>query len=146
MGRRDFPCLWRRRGEQLSVPGSLLEPSAAVTCASQAPQEDLRNFLAVTSHQVFVLDISHRQVRFGRSNYFDASRSYHGLYLEDNLVLLSLDKKFPTAVDRNQVWGKVRVIPLLCKSEGQLLIMKLFLLCIYLVHKYLLSICLYRKV
>lgn len=34
------------------------------------------------------------------------------LYLEDNLVLLSLNNRIPKAVGRNKVWGESVVSPL----------------------------------
>lgn len=71
--------------------------------------------ISAIAPSIFFLSISN--VRFGRSNCFDASRSYHELYLEDNLVVLSLNNKIPKAVDRNKVWEE-RFISLLCKAEG----------------------------
>ena len=62
----------------------------------------------------FFLGIS--DVRFGRSSCFVVNRSYHGLYVEDNLVPLSLNNKIPTAVERK--FGGRRVISLMFKSEG----------------------------
>ena len=77
-------------------------------------------------------------VRFGRSSCFVVNRSYHGLYLEDNLVLLSLNNKIPTAVERK--FGGRRVISLMFKSEGQVNNSEIISF-VSVAHMYLLSVC-----